>query len=131
VFASTVRQLNVRVDDGLWDRVQAARGDVSLTRFVVRALEKALGEPSGLSAGKPETSGVGVAPPVAGPAPSRAPERPSGPKSDPAGVPGVRKGVAGLRGPDRCPKHPDAGFLKQNGRSYCDAPLCMWYRGKT
>jgi hypothetical protein len=54
------RQLNVRVDDGLWDAVQAARGDVSLTRWVVRALEEKLAMTSVGSAGDPSRGSQSV-----------------------------------------------------------------------
>lgn len=63
------KRLELRVTQDFLDAIDAARGDVSRTRWVERALEKALGGRS--SPGKDEGV-MGVPQPSSPPAPSRA-----------------------------------------------------------
>jgi hypothetical protein len=62
-------RLELRIDRKLMERIDEARGDVSRTRWVERALESALGDVAPASQG---AEGGGRLP--SSPAPSRAPE---------------------------------------------------------
>lgn len=60
-----------RIPVALTERIDGARGQVPFNRWVVRALEAALGEPSGLAREKPGTPGVGGVSPARGSASPR------------------------------------------------------------